>query len=123
MSEILDRMPLSNQDLAEWRRRNEWRLRWNEDLREPKTKGVASGRLQITLPAQWDGSRHNWTEGPRCPLETKLGDVLEELERRPTKRKRVNASGLAPKREHRQRVEIRRERNKCAHPAEAEPSA
>jgi hypothetical protein len=39
------------------------------------------GLLRLSLPREYSG-RRQWNEGPRGSLESRLGDVLAELERR-----------------------------------------
>lgn len=81
MSEMTDRVPLTEVERERWRRENRWRLRMNDGRGEPEYKHLANGRLKLTAP-HWGGGRSNWTEGPRGALETKLASLLEELERR-----------------------------------------
>jgi hypothetical protein len=82
IEELVDRVPLTDDEVRRWERDNEWRIRWNPDTQPPATKPVANGRLSINLPQRWRGARWRWTEGPRGPLEGKLGAVLAEIERR-----------------------------------------
>jgi hypothetical protein len=79
ISEMTDRIPLTEAELERWERENKWRLSW---AKRPTHRAVANGRLKLSLPSHYDGARCNWTEGPRGGLETKLGSFFAELERR-----------------------------------------
>jgi hypothetical protein len=83
MGELHERVPMSSDDLARWRRDNEWTLRWDPDRAPPTMKSVPNGLLRLSLPSRWrTKARSNWTEGPRGGLEGKLPGFFAELERR-----------------------------------------
>lgn len=83
ISEMVDRVPLTKAEIEEWERKyNVHRFAWKKEPRRPQTRGVANGRLRVSLPSRWHGARCNWTEGPRGGLEEKLSELFAELERR-----------------------------------------
>lgn len=79
--ELTDRVALTDEELARWRRDNERRFAW-EKSEPPTHKAVANGKLRLSLPSHGDGARCNWTEGPRGTLAEKLTTFFPELERR-----------------------------------------
>src|SRR5581483_7225924 len=56
-------------------------LRWNPDLKPPTQKSIPNGYLKLLSPS-WHGGRSSWSEGPRGPIDRKLPQFFEELERR-----------------------------------------
>lgn len=82
ITEELDRVALSESELAAWHERNNrHRFAWEKEAKPPNTKGVPTGRLRVSLPSRWHGARSNWLEG-RKPLEAQLPLLFDELERR-----------------------------------------
>src|SRR5262249_52982848 len=64
MHELHDRVPVTEADIARWRKKKEWQLRWNHDLRPPELKSVPNGFLRLESPSL-HGGRSSWSEGPR----------------------------------------------------------
>lgn len=62
-----------------WCKADAWELRWYPDKKVPTLKSVPNGQLRLSLPQHWEGSRTNWTEGPRGGLETKFESISAEL--------------------------------------------
>jgi hypothetical protein len=79
--ELMQKAPMTAADVERWERQHHFRLSLN-DPKVPTSKSVPSGRLRVSLPARWDGSRCNWAEGPRGGFENKLPSLFTELERR-----------------------------------------
>jgi hypothetical protein len=107
--EMIDRVPLTDAEIAKWRRDNESRFRYRFDDKEPqppKTKPQANGRLRIQLSGGYHGHGNStWSEGPRAgALGTQLPSVLRELEDR--------AAEDAARAERRRLEEVERERER-----------
>jgi hypothetical protein len=82
ISEQTDRVPLTEEEVARWKRVNEWRIKWS-NAEPPKGKPVANGRLQLSIPSAYgSGRRSNWADGSRGLVEGKLPSVFRELEER-----------------------------------------
>lgn len=111
ITEMTDRIPLSDAELERWDRENKWRLSWTKP---PTHRHVANGRLKLSLPSRYDGARCNWTEGPRGALETKLGSFFDELERRAEDDVRRDEERARAAEERRRADEERRERERLA---------
>jgi hypothetical protein len=111
ITEMTDRIPLTEAELERWNRENKWRLSWTT---APTHRQVANGRLKLSLPSNYDGARCNWTEGPRGNLDSKLSSFFAELERRAEDDVRRDEE-RARKQEERQRAaEERAERERLA---------
>jgi hypothetical protein len=83
ISETVDRVPLTEAEINEWEQKyNVRRFAWGKEPKRPQTRGVANGKLRVSLPSRWHGARSNWTEGPRGGLDKKLPELFAELERR-----------------------------------------
>jgi hypothetical protein len=77
--ELRDSVPLTESEIKRWEREHEFALKFGS-LKRPSTRPVANGRLGIGLGHGFgSGRRSNWREGPRGPLEDKLGSVFDEL--------------------------------------------
>jgi hypothetical protein len=82
ITEMVDRVPLTEMEIEEWERQNARRFAWEREPKRPQTRGVANGKLRVSLPSRWHGARSNWTEGPRSGFGEKLNELLAEVERR-----------------------------------------
>jgi hypothetical protein len=111
VTEMTDRIPLTDPELARWNRENKWRLSWTKPLTH---RQVANGRLKLSLPSRYDGARCNWTEGPRGALETKLSSFFAELERRAEDDVWRDAERARAAEARRRAEEERRERQRLA---------
>lgn len=87
INEATDRVRMSVEEQAEWKRVHHWRL--SDGATPPTHKPVAAGRLEIVLPRRWDrenadgrGWQQRWSDGSRAPLEAKLDSVLRALRAR-----------------------------------------
>jgi hypothetical protein len=56
------------------------RCEWEKEPKPPQTKGIANGRLRVSLPSRWSGARSIWGEGPRASLEEQLVHLFTEVE-------------------------------------------
>jgi hypothetical protein len=83
LHELHDRVQVTDDDIARWRKGKEWRLRWEPNLKPPTQKSVPNGYLKLLSPT-WHGGRSSWSEGPRGPIDRKLPQFFQELERRVT---------------------------------------
>jgi hypothetical protein len=61
LHELHDRVPVTEDDLARWRKKKEWRLRWEPNLKPPTQKSVPNGYLKLLSPT-WHGGRSSWSE-------------------------------------------------------------
>jgi hypothetical protein len=111
ITEMTDRIPLTEVELERWNRENKWRLSWTT---APTHRHVANGRLKLSLPSRYDGARCNWTEGPRGNLDTKLSSFFAELERRAQGDVRRDEERARAAEERRRAEEERRERERLA---------
>lgn len=111
ITEMTDRIPLTDAELEHWNRENKWRLSWTKP---PTHRHIANGRLKLSLPSRYDGARCTWTEGPRGNLETKLGSFFDELERRAEDDVRRDEERARAVEERRRADEERRERERLA---------
>jgi hypothetical protein len=109
ITEMTDRIPLTECEIERWNRENKWRLSWTSP---PTHRHVANGRLKLSLPSRYDGARSNWTEGPRGNLETKLVSFFAELERRAEDDVRRDEERARAAEERRRTEEDRRERER-----------
>lgn len=116
ISEMMDRVPMTEPELERWRSENKWRLSY---AAQPTNKSVVNGRLKLTLPRHHDGRQSNWTEGPRGKLEGKLAAVLTELESRAEADDRIAAERARAEEERQRRVGERLERERLARIEEA----
>ena len=116
ISEMTDRIPMTDQELERWRAENKWRLSY---ATPPTNKSVVNGRLMISLPRNYDGRQSNWTEGPRGALEGKLGAVFTELELRAEADDRIAGERARAEVERQRRVEEQLERERLARIEEA----
>jgi hypothetical protein len=84
ITELHDKVPLTADELADWDRREAKKkyYEWQKRPERPTTKKVPNGYLRISLPSSWNGSRNNFSEGPRGGIERRLPTLFEELERR-----------------------------------------
>jgi hypothetical protein len=84
ITELQDKVPLSEEELAEWDRREASKhyYDWQKKPERPTHKKVPNGYLRVSLPSSWNGSRNNFSEGPRGGIERRLPTLFEELERR-----------------------------------------
>lgn len=81
ISEQTDRVPLTEEEVARWRRENEWRIKW-DNAEPPATRPVANGRLRLSIPNGYhDGRRANWSDGPRGSIDGKLPSVFRRNSR------------------------------------------
>jgi hypothetical protein len=80
--ELTEGVPLTDAETERWKAAHAWELRHGLLRQVPRTRSVPSGRLKLTSPTFLSARRSSWSEGPRGPLEDKLGDVLEEFEQR-----------------------------------------
>lgn len=110
ISEMTDRRPLTEREVARWRSDNRYRLSWQPDL-EPPLAHTPNGRLRLSLP-DYHVKRANWTEGPRGRLEAKLLSVFTELERRAEEDDRRDAERRLREEARRREDELRRERER-----------
>lgn len=111
ITEMTDRILLTDAELEHWNRENKWRLPWTKP---PTHRHVVNGRLKLSLPSRYDGARCNWTEGPRGNLETKLVSFFAELERRAEDDVRRDEERARAAEERRRAEEERRERERLA---------
>jgi len=116
ISEMTDRVPMTDQELDRWRADNKWRLSY---ATAPTNKSVVNGRLMMSLPRNYDGRQSNWTEGPRGALEGKLGAVFTELELRAETDDRIAEERVHAEKERQLRVEEQLERERLARIEEA----
>jgi hypothetical protein len=103
--ELTKPVPLAEDDIANWRKENRYRLTYEPTLQPPATKPVPSGTLRLMLLDRWDGGRKNWTEGPRGDLGTKFDSFFAEIDRR--------AIEDTERSERREREEAERERRQA----------
>lgn len=115
ISELTERVPLSGDEIAAWKKKEEKRFRfsWETEREPPSHKSVANGYLRVSLPPRYTGARCNWSEGSRGGLEGKLPGLFAELERRAAEdderaRERVRAYEERIRREH-ERMEQERQ--------------
>lgn len=82
--ELQDKVPLTDEELVEWDRREAKKryYEWQTKPERPTYKKVPNGYLRVSLPSSWNGSRNNFSEGPRGGIERRLPTIFEELERR-----------------------------------------
>lgn len=119
LSELVDRVPLTEADLERWRRENEHRFRWRlsgDEPKPPRTKPVANGRLQLSLEHSYgSGQQSNWSEGPRVgSLEERLPAFFVGLEARAEKDCQRAAAWARERAEAERRAEELRERQRLA---------
>lgn len=108
ITELQSPVPVTEEDIAAWRRANRWYLMLGAERTPPTTKPMANGRLRLTLPRPWaDGRRCNWADTSRGTVESKLASVLRELERRAEADTR-DAAETARRREEYRREQARR---------------
>jgi hypothetical protein len=109
-----DRVPVSDEDIERWRKAREWRLRWEPELKPPAQKSVPNGYLKLLSPT-WHGGRSSWSEGPRGPLDRKLPQFFQELERRVlADEQRAEERRVQEQQQQRQREELLRQRERQA---------
>ena len=111
ISEMTDRVPMTEQEIERWSTSNKWRLSYASP---PTHKSVVNGRLRLTLPRHLETRQSNWTEGPRGPLEGKLGAVFSELESRAQADDRIAAERARAAEERQRRLEEEMERQRLA---------
>jgi hypothetical protein len=77
--ELSTKIPIDEKEREAWRRANPSRLSWQD---APKHRFELTGRLKLSIPHPADGTRGNWTDGPRGAIESKFDRIFTELERR-----------------------------------------
>jgi hypothetical protein len=84
ITELQDKVPMTEADLADWDRQEAKKhyYEWSKKPERPTHKKVPNGYLRISLPSSWNGSRNNFSEGPRGGIERRLPTLFDELERR-----------------------------------------
>ncbi len=111
ISEMTDRVPMTEPEIERWRTQNKWRLSYASP---PTHKSAVNGRLRLTLPRHVETRQSNWTEGPRGRLEGKLGAVFSELEARAHADDRIAAERTRAAEERQRRLEEEMERQRLA---------
>jgi hypothetical protein len=109
ITELQDRIPLTDEELADWDRQEARRhyYSWEKRPERPTHKKAPNGYLRVSLPSCWNGARNNSSEGPRGLMERRLPTLFEELERRAEDDDR-RAEEWAREREHRRLLELTR---------------
>jgi hypothetical protein len=83
-TELVDRVPLTKEDLENWRRAQarQPRYSWRPEPEPPAYRKVPNGYLRLVLAERYRRGRSHWFAGPRGGLEHKLPLFFAELERR-----------------------------------------
>ncbi len=114
ITELQDKVPLTEEELAEWDRREAKKhyFDWQKKPERPTHKKVPNGYLRISLPSGWNGARNNFSEGPRGGIERRLPTLFEELERRAEEDDRRQEEWARREEERRQQEAVRAERER-----------
>jgi hypothetical protein len=111
LHEQTETVPFTPDEIRAWRERESRRRIRSMDGSElpgPQLKRKrATGWLGLMLPDGYEGGRAHWREGPRGPLEGKLGSVFRTLEER-AGRDDVRAQEAAARRHELRLAEERR---------------
>jgi hypothetical protein len=109
ITELQDRVPLTDEELADWDRQEARRryFSWEKRRARPTHRKAPNGYLRVSLPSCWNGARNNFSEGPRGLMERRLPTLFEELERRAEEDDR-RAEEWARERERRRLLELER---------------